>query len=443
MEPMAREERRARSRSGLTSSVAAIALACSSLWPWAPAQAQANEKSPPITAGSWTAAVGFEPDASALPLQPGDVVSAANLSQLGGNVPAGLTLLIQKYGLKLSVAPYRPIHPSQGYIDATNAHRGKTVVKDVGGDYRRSGRNDFFPGLPFPRPKTALEVMTNFSSRYTGDDYEVEYDMLWISAKGGLEHRELWHLATVRTVNRTDIEPKPRIESLTSRGIASISYTEALEPYDKKGFGALYTGSLAPADIEGHVYVPAMRRVLRNSFGTRGDSWNATDYLYEDVEGYLGAVEWMNWTLEGKATMLMPAHPNVKQGADPQLVYELDTYPHWNPKANWEPRPVYVVSATPKLPDYPYSRMRMVIDAATFTMYYKEAYDKKGELWKVILTAPNPPRDMAKSPSVWGFGCALDLQSEHASCVLPRRARHNQAPDASHFTLNALRKRGH
>ena len=34
-----------------------------------------------------------------------------------------------------------------------------------------------------------------------------------------------------------------------------------------------------------------MRRVLRNSFGTRGDSWNATDYLYENVGGYLDAVE--------------------------------------------------------------------------------------------------------------------------------------------------------
>ncbi|MFT3924700.1 MAG: DUF1329 domain-containing protein [Myxococcales bacterium] len=396
-----------------------------------------------IKAETWGESVGFKPDLQSIPVQPGATVDKSNVATLKGLVPAGLETLISKYNLTLKVVPYVPFRPSDGYIAATNENRGKTRLKDVGKEFRTSGRNDFFPGLPFPQPKTGLEVAANFLGRYGGDDFEVYYDTLWISAKSGVEHTEYWHWASVKGVNRTDIDPRPRIQEIADQRMVGTSYTEAIEPYDKKGFGALYSSSFDPVDIQGHVYVPAMRRVLRNSFGTRGDSWNATDFLYEDVNGYLGAVEWMNWKLEGKKTMLMPAHPGVKHGNDPKLTYDLDRFPHWNPKINWEARPVYVLSATPKFPDYPYSRMLMVVDAESYVMYYKEAFDKKGELWKIILSAPKESPDPKTQPGQMGASCAIDLQAEHATCVHARKARANSGQDLSKFTVSALRKRGH
>ena len=267
-----------------------------------------------------------------LPLPAGSVVHKGNVDQVKALIPPGLEKLIRKYELKLTIKAYEPIHPSLGYIAATNENRGKTKVFDVGKDYRKPGITGWAAGLPFPKPASALEVATNFVSSYTGDDADRYYDVYWISAKSGVEHNEYWHWASLRGIGRTDIDPKPNIDVLAKERLAGTAVTFAIEPYDKKGFGALFSRSIDPIDLQGHTYVPAMRRILRMSFGTRGDAWNATDYLYEDVGGYLGAVEWMNWKLVGQKTMLMPLHGGVKHAKDTKVNFEIDDWPHWNPK---------------------------------------------------------------------------------------------------------------
>ncbi len=247
----------------------------------------------------------------------------------------------------------------------------------------------------------------------------------------------------MRTVNRTDIDPRPAIEQFANERTRSASLTFALEPYDKQGFGALYFSSMDPVDLTGHVYVPAMRRVLRQSFGTRGDSWNATDFLYEGVGGYLGAAEWVYCKLVGQRTMLVPVNSGAKLTKDVKSVFELDKWPHWNPKVNWQARPVYVLEVTPKIPDYPYSKMLLLVDAETFTVPYKEAFDKKGELWKIILGGGNTSPDPKTRPMNPGFGLALDLQAEHATAVTFRKFTSNQKLDPNTFTVSSLKKRGH
>ena len=185
-----------------------------------------------------------------------------------------------------------------------------------------------------------------------------------------------------------------------------------------------------------------MRRVLRHSFGTRGDSWNATDFLYEDVGGYLGAAEWMNWKIVGKKTMLLPIDSGVKYGKGADSVFDFKNYPHWNPTVNWQARPAYVVEATPKLPDYPYSKMTLLVDAETFTVPFKEAYDKKGQLWKIILTGGKRMKSK-KTPIGPGFGVAIDLQAKHATTVSFRKVELNTNLNPKSFTVSNLKKRSH
>lgn len=396
----------------------------------------------PITAENWTEMVGFKPDTN-LPVPVGSVVHKGNVDKVKGLIAPGLERLIRKYELKLTVSEYKPVHPSQGYIAATNANAGKTKVVDVGKDYRKAGVSGWVAGLPFPKPKTGLEVATNYRSAYTGDDTERFYDVYWVSGKSGLEHSEYWRWVTMRGVGRTDIDPKPAIPQMESERIAGTSVTFAIEPYDKKGFGALFAASMDPVDLQGHTYVPAMRRIVRMSLGTKGDAWNATDFLYEDVNGYLGAVEWMNWKLVGQKTMLLPMHGGVKVGKDNKSNFEFDKWPHWNPKLTWQARPTYVLEVTPKFSDYPYSKMLILVDAESFAILYKEAYDKKGELWKIILNSPKESPDMNSQPGNMGVSLAIDLQAEHATAVAARSTRANVNVDPNLFTVGALRKRAH
>lgn len=396
-----------------------------------------------ITPANWAEMTSFKVDTSALKVPVGTMVTKANVAQVKGLLPPGLEKLVTKYDLKMKVAAYTPIHPSLSYIKATQANLGKTKVWDVGKDYRKPGWSGYEGGLPFPKPKDGLQLAFNFINTYTGDDGDRFYDVTWISAKRGVETTEYWHWMSMRTANRTDIDPIPSVPSFAADRTRNASITLALEPYDKQGFGALYFSSLDPVDLTGHVYVPAMRRVLRQSFGTRGDSWNATDFLFEDVGGYLGAAEWMNWKIVGQKTMLLPTVANAKYGKDPKAVFDVDNWPHWNPKVDWQPRPAYLLEATPKIPDYPYSRMLLLVDAETFAIPYKEAYDKKGELWKIILGGGNPSPDPKTKPMQPGFSAAIDLQAEHASIVTMRKFTANSKLDPNMFTVSSLKKRGH
>jgi hypothetical protein len=412
-----------------------------------PARAEAAKAeagaSAALTPESWGAAVGFAPDLSALKLPAGSLVHKGNVDQVKGMLAPGLELLIRKYELKLTVTDYQPYSPSLAFIKATEANRGKTKAWDVGKDIRKAGWSGYVAGLPFPKPKDGLQIAYNFLNTYSGDDVDRYYDVGWISAKTGVETSEHWRWQSLRLTNRTDLDPKPTIPEFEKDRYRAAALTTALEPYDKQGFGALYFSSIDPVDLTGHVYVPAMRRVLRQTFGTRGDSWNATDYLFEDVGGYLGAAEWMTWKVVAQKTMLLPANSGAKFGKDAKAVFELDKWPHWNPKVNWQARPVYVLEVKPKIPDYPYSRMLMLVDAESYTVLYKEAYDKKGELWKIILNGGNFSPDPKSKPSLPGFGLALDLQSQHATIVTFRKVTLNGRINPAEFSVARLKALGH
>jgi hypothetical protein len=397
-----------------------------------------------ITEDNWTEAVGFKPDLTLLKVKKGKKITKKNVDKVAGLIDKGMRVLIEKYNLTMKIAEYEPVYPSEGYIEATNQNRGTAKVIDIGKAYRKKGIKGYVAGLPFPQPKSGVEIAYNYYYGYRGDDVDRYYSVYWVSANAGVEHFEEWRWANIiRTINRTDIEPIPAIPSFLKRKLQSASITYALSPYDKRGFGALYFDSTKPEDIQGHIYIPAMRRVMRNTFGTRGDTWHGTDLLYEDVLGYLGHPEWMNWKLIGKKTMLAPMHSKIKRGKKnkAEKIFEMKKWPHWNPKLPYEPRPTYIVEVTPKFADYPYSKMIIHFDAETFAIPYKENYDKKGELWKVLLIARNAPIEPG-APSQLGVGITVDLQSEHATLFNFTKVMCNTNLSTGIFTVSNLRKRG-
>lgn len=421
-----------------------IALAAIGLALVGPATEPVCAEASGITADNWTEKVAFRPDLSAVQSQVGKTVDRTNLPKFEKLIPQGIQYLIKKYKMKLKVAAYEPVHPSEGYIEATNKYLGKARIIDLGKVYDKRGIKGYVAGLPFPRPRSGLEVAWNFHYHYSADDGEVTYAVYWVSASGGVEHNELWKLSAIKGDHRTDTEPIPAIESLRSKGLQGAGLTFALAPYDKKGMGAVYFRHVEPRDGQGHVYIPSMRRVLKNSFGTRGDSWNSTDLFYEDVRGYSGYPEWMNWKLLGKKTVLLPMHSGVRLGSKGvNAAYDFDSWPHWNPRYQYEPRPVYLLEARPKLPDYPYSKQYLYVDAETFHVLYKAAYDKKGEIWKIMLNSGAYHRDVDRGRDIlgWSGTLVIDLQSEHATVFHVHKARANVGLNPAMFSVSELRKR--
>ena len=397
-----------------------------------------------ISSDNWTEKVGFKPDPNPPGFKKGKKIDKKNVGEVADLLPPAIKMMIEKYNLKLKLREYEAIHPSEGYIEATNQYLGQAKIVETGKDFRKRGLTNYTAGLPFPQPKTGLEVAWNYNYSYQGDDGDIYYSVYWVSANSGVEHTEDWRWAyIIRTINRTDLDPKPAIKEFKEKNLQYTSITYALAPYDKKGFGAVYSRSVDPLDQQGHIYVPAMRRVLRNTFGTRGDTWNATDLLYEDVRGYMGYPEWMDWKIIGKKTILMPFHAEAALGKENhKKVYELDKPPYWNPKIKYEPRPTYIVEVKPRFPDYPYSKMHIYIDAETYLIGFKEAFDKKGDLWKLLLVGYNASPDMDTLPPEFGAHIVVDFQAQHATVFGLTKVTANAGLDPKMFTLSSLRKRG-
>jgi len=405
-----------------------------------------------ITADNWTDATGFKPDLGEIPAyKAGLTIDGSNSAQFDKWIPKGLRVLVDKYKMIIQTVDYKRVHPSAGYIAATNEQVGKAKIDFAKKNPRERAITGYTAGLPFPKPfeekdpmKAGRMIAYNYYYNYLGDDGGFHYGVYWVSAKSGVERSEEWRWRYItRTVNRTDLDPKPAIPELAEKDISYTAMTWAEYPQDKRGFAALYSRYIDPKDQQGWIYIPTMRRVLRATFGTRGDAWNSTDLLYEDVRGYMGYPEWMDWKLVGRKTILAPVHSGMEAGKEARDRYfDFNTWPHWNPKMKWEPRAVYVVEVTPRLADYPYKTMTMYFDAETHYILLKECYDKKGELWKVLLNAFNDSPDMNKYPLGIGTAMVVDLQAEHATVFPSYKAEANQNYDPKFFTEPNLRKMG-
>jgi len=404
-----------------------------------------------ITAATWTEAVGFGPDVGEVPaFKPGLTVDRSNAAQFRKWLPDGLFTLVDKYALVLTTRAYERVHPSKGYLDATNANRGKAVIDWSKTNPRENALAGYEGGLPFPKPqaekdplKAGRMIAYDYHHAYRGDDGSFHYGVYWVSAKTGVERSEEWRWRYITRVRyRTDVAPVPALADFGD-DIVSRSMTWATFPQDKRGFAALYSKFDDPRDVQGWMYVPTMRRVLRASFGTRGDAWNSTDLLYEDVHGYNGYPEWMDWKLVGLQTILAPVHSGLEAGKEARdQNFEFDKWPHWNPRMQWEPRPVYVLEVTPRLADYPYSKMLMYVDAETFGIVFKEMKDRKGAPWKVLVNAASASPDMDRHPLRIGTCLVVDLQAEHATVFPAYDVESNVGYDPAFFTEPNLRKMG-
>lgn len=408
------------------------------VWVWAETPA-----GPPLTRDNWGAQVGFAPELNQAGFQPGLVIDQSNVDQFAGLLPETVKIMVKTYGLRLETGDYKPYAPSNGYIAATNKYRGQAKLIDIGDETDEREIEGYNGGLPFPNPQNGREVAWNYTLSYTGDDSENIFKVFWISAKRGVERDEIWKTITMRAKFRTDIPPMPEVPSLVKKKVIIATLTQALKPLDKRGMTSLYFGYFEPREPDGWLYIPSQRRATRLSFGTRGETWNCTDMLYEDVRGYTGSPEWMNWKLVKKATLLAPMHAQVPVGKGlADQVYDFDAAPHWNPTMKWELRPMYVVEATPRLRSYPYSRMVFYIDAESFYIFAKSAYDRRGNLWKLMVNAANDSVDPCKYPPRIALSMIVDRQSEHATAMHWHSQKQNTGVKPNLFTMATLRRLG-
>lgn len=300
-------------------------------------------------------------------------------------VPDSMRLWMREAALEVRLAHSQPTPLPPKLAEATAQNRGKAQyhpdTKTV---------SDYVAGIPFPDvdvkdPHAGMKMLWNWelSGLVYQDIMEITAPTLVISMDKGLERSLYAEGITVKMQGRTSIPPVTVDPAVNKRQVLVFT-----KPYDIAGIGTMLVRYVDPnKPDDAWVYVKSVRRLRRLTGGSWMDPIANLDQLYDDYFAldsnpgwYRGAKVLGKQYLLGVAHGLKPETPHKSE----ERIHITGQPPFCSPLGQpWEPREVYKLEI--ELPDtHPYSRKVLYMDAQIPLFYLAEAWDRKGEFWKVI-----------------------------------------------------------
>lgn len=163
----------------------------------------------------------------------------------------------------------------------------------------------YYHGFPFPNinpkdPKAAEKIMENVNAtRYRVSAHKSAMTLNWIG-QGGVERQALVQGMYFYYVNRYR-GPIPNPANMLGQQLIFVG-----APFDLRGtvqMAFIYNDVRPDTSF---AYIPALRRVRRVSAATRSDPFLGSDLCVDDLAGWGGKNQTMNWKLLGEGTYLMP-----------------------------------------------------------------------------------------------------------------------------------------
>ena len=235
--------------------------------------------------------------------------------------------------------------------------------------------------VPFPLPKTGRQVMWNHLYRYRGGGVERDLVTAPVLADGSILYYNKPHMIWAQPTDFIDKENVPA--GLVSSFIFFQKAPAQVE--GRAGVAKSFSNPLArPLDF--YFYNAGLRRV-RKMPETPNDYFDdALEGLRtaDQFDGFFGSLVSYNFKLVGKKEMIVPY--NSYKLADRSLKYkQILAKNHPNPDyLRFEKHRVWVVEGT--LRDnqrHIYSKRTWYIDEDSWTVLHDDAYDSRGQLWRV------------------------------------------------------------
>jgi hypothetical protein len=301
-------------------------------------------------------------------------------------------------GMKIEIGPFRRDYaPAAAYQAATERFRGESRI---GPDGSLVG---YTAGQPFPMedidchgdPDAGRKIIWDFDYQWRGDGgrarfYYTYWDRgekvpLWF--KGWSKVVQLAHRVEPRYLEEQGGDVYANSNKKAAFGV------EVEKPFESRGLMLTtyrYKASDGPrsesANDDAWVYVPAMRLVRRLSTAQRADAVRGTDFTFDDLFSFAGIVPQYDWTCLGKRVLMAPMNTNAK-GYPYEDEHYFGPYGLSFASDRWELRDAVLVRMVPKSDEHPYSRKDIYLDEQTLVALFSFAYDRNGELWKIIWHA--------------------------------------------------------
>ncbi|WP_217476917.1 DUF1329 domain-containing protein [Stutzerimonas stutzeri] len=370
--------------------------------------------------------------------QPLFVITHDNVGQYKDQLSPGQQEMFARY------ADYRmPVYPThrsatlpQAYLDKSRENLGQVSLSDNG-----NGLKGYEFGVPFPQPTAGLEVMWNHLTRYRGGSIRRQFASATVQEKGDYTLVSSDGLTVFRE-NISDLGPNENLLLLNRvRTTAPSRYagevTLVHEPLN------LVEGSRSAWQ-----YNPGQRRVRRAPTVAYDSSarYSFGQVIADSVDGYNGAPDRYDWTLQGKKEMLIPY--NAYRVASKQIKYsDLLTPNYLNPAyTRYEKHRVWVVEANLKEGvRHVYAKRRFYLDEDTWQIVASDIYDSRGELWRNYESHIAMLHDVQLPITV--AEATYDLISgryavNYLTNEAPSKARYGETLSKSEFTPAQLKRLG-
>jgi len=379
-----------------------------------------------------------DPYASDKPLY---TVTAGNMNQYANKLTEGHKKLLQTYRNTFKMIVY-PTHRSgaapQRIYDATKRIATTAELAKGGNGVINAGE-----GVPFPIPKSGVEVFWNHVLRYRGDVIVRNIGQAPVTAGGDFtmvkfhdETMVAYSLAGAKSENLNNI----------------IAYfiQETTAPARLAGEILLVHETLDQSveNRKAWVYNPGQRRVRRapnvafDNPGTNSDNLRTSDQF----DMYNGSPERYDWTLVGKKEMLVP-YNSYKLHQNTLKYTDILKKNHINPElARYELHRVWVVDSKLKAgQSHLYSRRTLYVDEDSWQILAVDCYDSRGTLYRVqeghVINFYDVPAIWTALETVYdlsnGRYLALGLDNEE-----PRSRDFSQKRTEADYTTAALQRRG-
>ena len=330
--------------------------------------------SPPA---GWTPEGGYtDPFAADKPLF---TVSAANLAQYQDKLTPGMAVLLKAHpnSLRMNVYPTRRTAAYPKQVTDLVARYAPTAVLD-GGAIRNFGDSS----VPFPIPKNGEEALWNHLVRYQGGAFDIRLDRTVVlpgeeASTAKIGARVIWD---------TNLEPRPREREI-------VGILRLLAP-------AIYAGTvrvnLEPigfrrTERDSFIFNVSQKRLRREDHAEYDSEALAVGGLrvLDQYDGFNGTPDRFDWKLLGKKEIYVPY--NAYRLGDKSLkASQVLGKNSVNPDlVRYELHRVWVVEGTVKTGfRHVYPKRTFYLDEDSWAILYEDAYDTRGNLWRVAMHPP-------------------------------------------------------
>lgn len=303
-----------------------------------------------------------------------------NWHEYAENLTEGTKSAFERLGPKgfvMNVYPTKRDYQAPDWLYANNA-RNATGASLTEGGQKVEGN---YPGVPFPLPQSALEVLWNHLIRYQ-EDFSLDYDVYYVGTNG----KPILATSASTTSKYPMYSTPDQVVGDTPWLQLRINYTaparragEILLVHEP---GADYTEGKGRKAWQ---YLTGQRRVRMApavSFDTPNPAVAGTS-TYDDFTIFNGSPERYNWTLLGKKEMIVP-YSNYDFLFQQEVEGMLGEHFLKPDHVRWEKHRVWVIEANLKEGQrHLYAKRRYYIDEDSWTALSGEVYDGRDTLWRV------------------------------------------------------------